>query len=249
MTATEPIATHAPLPQNIPIRAISFDLDDTLWPVAPVLARAEEKLMAWLNAHYPRVGERLSVDAMRALRDQLMIERPELARDMTGLRKAVIRRAAEIAEYDTALVEPAFDVFLHYRNQIDFYPEVVNALHSLHARYRLGAISNGNADVARVGLSKLFCFAISASEFGEAKPHPSTFQAAAEAAGVDIAHMVHVGDDPHSDVGGARALGLRTVWVNRAGAAWPSDAGPRPRYQIRSLDELPRLLAAWESAA
>lgn len=238
-----------PSTRSLPVHAISFDLDDTLWPVTPVLARAEEKLMDWLNEHYPRVSERLNVDAMRALRDRLMVEQPRLARDVTGLRKAVIRRAAEIAEYDTALVEPAFDVFLHYRNQIDFYPEVLPTLQDLRPRYRLGAISNGNADITRVGLSELFCFAISASEFGEAKPHPSTFHAAAKAAGVEIAHMVHVGDDPYSDVGGARALGLRTVWVNRSGCTWPPDAGSRPRYEIRTLEELPEVLAAWTSIA
>lgn len=236
-------------PLCAPVRAVSFDLDDTLWPIAPVLARAERALMAWLAERYPRVGRRMSLDDMAALRDRLIEEQPSLARDMSALRRAVLRRAAALAGYDDSLVEPAFDVFLHYRNQIRFYPDVVQVLEALHPRYRLGAISNGNADIARVGLSEHFRFAISASRLGQAKPHPATFRAAAEAAGVDLAHMVHVGDDPHSDVAGARALGVRTVWVNRAELAWPEGAGPAPRHEIRSLAELPALLEAWQTGA
>ncbi len=222
--------------------AISFDLDDTLWPVKPALERAETALYEWLDAHYPRIGEQVGREGMHAIRDRLMEEDDDLCWDMTALRKAMLKRAAETAGYDPVLAEPAFQVFLHHRNHIDFYPEVPAVLQRLRGTYRLGAISNGNADIARVGLAPVFSFAISASQFGRAKPHPSTFRAAAAAAGVTLGELIHVGDDPHSDVAGARALGMHAVWVNRHGAPWPPEAGPRPTLEIRTLDELPALI-------
>lgn len=226
------------------IRAVSFDLDDTLWPVAPVLARAELELMAWFQENYPRILEHFDVDAMRALRMSIALEQPHLADDMTGLRKTMIAQVAQLAGYGVDITEPAFAVFLHHRNRVEFYPEVMPVLQTLSARFCLGAISNGNADVRLVGLGELMRFAISASELGKAKPHPDTFRAAVEAAGITAKQMVHVGDDPRTDVAGAAAAGLRTVWINRAGGAWPAECHPHvtPDAEIRTLDELPAVL-------
>jgi putative hydrolase of the HAD superfamily len=39
---------------DVDIAAITLDLDDTLWPIEPVIARAEERLDAWLKIHCPR---------------------------------------------------------------------------------------------------------------------------------------------------------------------------------------------------
>ena len=49
------------------------------------------------------------------------------------------------------------------------------------------------------------------------------FQAACDWAGVTPAATLHVGDDPRRDVAAARALGMRTAWVNRDGAVWPDE--------------------------
>lgn len=228
----------------VEIRAVSFDLDDTLWPVEPVLARAELEMMAWLEANCPRIALQFDIAAMRALRLRIAAEQVHLANDMTGLRKAVIAHVAALTGYDNDIVEPAFAIFLRYRNQVEFYPEVMAVLHALHTRFCLGAISNGNADIHKVGLGEIMRFAISASEFGKAKPHPETFLAAAAAANIEPAQMVHVGDDPHTDVAGAAAVGVRTVWINRTGTPWPAQRYPDvvPDAEIRTLDELPATL-------
>src|SRR4029078_13046176 len=65
------------------------------------------------------------------------------------------------------------------------------------------------------------------------------FHAACERLGVAAECVLHVGDDPHLDVAGARNAGLRSAWLNRGGGAW-SD-GPAPDLEIRDLSEL----AAW----
>ena len=62
--------------------------------------------------------------------------------------------------------------------------------------------------------------------------------------GTTPARLVHVGDDPLRDVAGAAAAGLGTVWVNRPADDWPG--GHRPDAEVRSLSELPGVLAEME---
>jgi len=102
------------------------------------------------------------------------------------------------------------------------------------------ALSNGNADVQRVGLGAYFSASLSAQQFGVAKPDPRIFEAAAAAAAVAPAEVLHVGDDVDTDVMGALNSGLQAVWVNREAKAWPH-ASPAP-WTISSLHELCRHL-------
>ena len=104
------------------------------------------------------------------------------------------------------------------------------------------ALSNGNADVHRVGLGRHFRAALSAREFGVGKPDARIFHAGAQAAGAEPQHILHVGDDIHLDgVGGLRA-GLQVAWVNRDAQPWPADA-PAPHVAVPDLLSLCRLLA------
>lgn len=233
------------------LRAISFDLDDTLWPVGPVLRHAEQRLHAHLRHHHPRLAQRFDFQGMLALRERLLSESPDLAKNVTHLRKAVLARAARESGEDEAAMETAFEVFMEARNQVEFYPEVLHVLARLQPHYRLGALSNGNADVARTGLSAYFSFAVSAASVGEAKPHPETFTAAVNAARVQRHELLHVGDDPETDVSGAVLAGVKCVWISRDGNPWPEARFPglRPDAQVASLTDLPGLLRVWEEHA
>ena len=51
--------------------ALSFDLDDTLWPVGPVIAAAEKELLCWLREHHPQTVSGHSIESMRELRKGL----------------------------------------------------------------------------------------------------------------------------------------------------------------------------------
>ena len=66
----------------------------------------------------------------------------------------------------------AIEVFLTERNNITFFDGVVPTLQHLSQRYKLGALSNGNADINRLGLDAYFSFAYSAEQVGAAKPEP-----------------------------------------------------------------------------
>jgi putative hydrolase of the HAD superfamily len=224
-----------------PLRALSFDLDDTLWEVGPVLARAEATLGAWLAERHPRLAALHQPEPARLLRQQIIEEHPKRAHDLSFVRTESLRRLALASEVDPAVAEQAFAVFRAARNQIEPYPDVPGVLAGLAARYPLYALSNGNAEIHRTPLAAHFAFGVSPGEAGVAKPDRRIFEHLFERAGVQAADVIHVGDDPVTDVAGARAAGCRTVWVNRRGLAWPSHL-QRPDAEIDDLHGLVRLL-------
>ena len=201
------------------IRAIAFDLDNTLWDVEPVLERAEECLAAWLQEHCPRLA--LSRDEMRAAREQLARREPHNAHDVSYLRVAALAAHARAHGYDEQLAEQAFEVFLAARNEVDIFPDVAPALARLRQRYALASLSNGNADLSRIGLGHLFSVSLNARQIGAAKPEPRCFAHLAQELRLPAAAIAYVGDDPQLDVAAARAAGLRTVWMNRRSLTWP----------------------------
>ncbi len=226
------------------IIGITFDLDDTLYDNRPVLERAERVLHAWLARRYPRVVEHFDITGLRRLRSRVAEAHPHLQHDLSVIRKLTLSQAAQACGYEDELVEPAFQVFLRARNQVQMYADVLPALGALRPRYALGALTNGNADIEQLGLAPLLQFSVCAADVGAAKPNPQIFNEAARRLGTPPEHLVHVGDDPLRDVAGAAAAGLGTIWVNRAGEAWPG--GPEADAEVRSLSDLPAVLSRME---
>jgi FMN hydrolase / 5-amino-6-(5-phospho-D-ribitylamino)uracil phosphatase len=226
------------------IQAITLDLDDTLWPIWPCIERAEKLLHEWLGAHAPRTAALLTdAEALREIRLHMNERRPDLKHDLSALRRESIRLALERAGEDPSLAEAAFDVFFAERQNVTLYEDALPALEFLAARYPVVSLSNGNADLARIGLARLFRGVVSARSFGIAKPDPRIFHAAAEAAGARPEAVLHVGDDVLLDVLGAKHAGMQAAWINRGEALWPHD-DPIPDVECFSLSELCALLQA-----
>ncbi|MEO7326111.1 MAG: HAD family hydrolase [Dokdonella sp.] len=220
------------------ILAISLDLDDTLWPVEPAIVAAERELDDWLKQHHAPVAAAWPIAAMRELRDQVSAEHPHLAHDFTAQRLITLERAFAGCEIGNEHVDAAFEVYYAARNRVQCYPDALPALAALAARMPLVSISNGNADLERIGLRQHFAHCISAREFGVAKPDVAIFRDACARLGMAPENVLHVGDDPLLDVVGARAAGLRTAWLNRTGATWSDPVAPD--LHIRDLAELAR---------
>jgi len=223
------------------VQAVIFDLDDTLWEVGPVIVRAEHAMLAFLAERYPRVLELHTLDSMRDVRARMALEHPAMRHDFTWLRLESLRRHAREAGYPGAMAEEVFAVFYRARNDVTLYDDVLPALERLHGRFRLFAISNGNADLAAIGLARFFEHAVAARDAGVLKPDPRIFALLLARAGVVPERALHAGDDVVADVEGARRAGITPVWVNRDGADWPAAASPQP-LTVRSLAELATLL-------
>jgi FMN hydrolase / 5-amino-6-(5-phospho-D-ribitylamino)uracil phosphatase len=206
--------------------AVAFDLDNTLWDVGPVLVRAEQRLHAWLREHCPRITERVSIEEMRAARERLARSEPHNAHDFTYLRTAGLAAHARECGYPEEVADRAFEVFFAARNELQPYADVAPALGRLRSRYKLATLSNGNADLALIGLAPLFSVSLNARQIGVAKPHPRCFEQLAHALCLEARNILYVGDDPFLDVDAARAAGLRTAWMNRSRASWPSNLEP-----------------------
>jgi putative hydrolase of the HAD superfamily len=223
------------------VQAIIFDLDDTLWEVGPVIVRAEHAMLAFLAERYPRVLGLHTLDSMRDVRARMALEHPAMRHDFTWLRLESLRQLAREAGYPAGMAQEAFEVFYRARNEVTLYDDVLPALEQLYTRFRLFAVSNGNADLATIGLARYFEGALAAREAGVLKPDPRIFQRLLERAGLGASQALHVGDDAVADVDGARRAGLTPVWVNRRGQRWPAASSPPP-LTVRALTELVRLL-------
>jgi putative hydrolase of the HAD superfamily len=219
------------------IRAVVFDLDNTLWDVDPVIARAEELWMGWLRENCPRIPERLTLDDMRAARLELAAREPHNAHDFTYLRITSLAQHARECGYDESVAEAAFEIFFAARNQLDLFPDVRVALARLRTRYALGSLSNGNADLGRIGVADLFDVSLNARSIGAAKPARLCFEKLVEALRFEPHQLIYVGDDPLLDVEAARAVGLKTAWMNRTGQVWPADLAPAD-LQVPDCGEL-----------
>lgn len=219
-------------------KAILFDLDDTLWPIAPVILQAEQTLHGWLKQHAPRVSDRFSVDNLRQARLALLATQPEFHLDLGALRRAGLISAFEEAGEDIDKVEHAMVHFFAARNAVIPYDDVVPGLLRLKGRALLGSVTNGNADLQAIGLAHHFQVSVAASQLGFAKPDPAIFHHACRALGVAPEEALYVGDDILLDVQGAQQAGLRAVWLNRTGSERHLEHGVTPDAICTNFDEL-----------
>jgi FMN hydrolase / 5-amino-6-(5-phospho-D-ribitylamino)uracil phosphatase len=207
------------------IQAITLDLDDTLWPVWPTIARAEVVLQEWLTTHAPKTASlNEDIEFKKRIRSEVNQRHPEKAHDLSFLRIQAIRDSMLVAGDSPHLAEEAFSVFFAERLNVELYEGVEQALARLVARYPLVGLSNGNADVFRTPAGPYFKACVSAREFGVAKPDPRIFQAAAEKLNVPVDAVLHLGDDATTDVWGAMQAGMQTAWINTQGHDWPHDS-------------------------
>jgi FMN hydrolase / 5-amino-6-(5-phospho-D-ribitylamino)uracil phosphatase len=219
-------------------KAILFDLDDTLWPIEPVIRQAEQSLHAWLKDNAPRVAERFSIDTLRQARLALLAQQPEFQLDLGALRRAGLVSAFEQAGEDSQKVEQAMVQFFAARNAVIPYDDVLPGLLRLKGRVLIGSISNGNADLQAIGLSHHFKVSVAAHQLGCAKPDAAIFHAACKQLGVAPEDAVYVGDDVLLDVRGAQQAGLRAVWLNRHGSQAHLEHEVVPDAIVGDFDEL-----------
>ena len=235
------------LPRAHQIEAISLDLDDTLWPVLPALLKAEQDMHDWLLERAPATAAICSLERMREIRLLVAMANADRAHDMGWLRLESLRHALREGGDDPALAVGAFNVFLDGRQRVTLYEDVEEVLQRWKSRYKLLVVTNGNADIGRIGIGHYFDVSVAAHELGVGKPDRRIFEHACRIAGVAAAKVLHVGDDLELDVRGARSAGMHAAWLRRpdlhhqlqaGGAAAAAVAAGRERAygDLQSID-------------
>jgi len=209
--------------RDLDIKAITFDLDDTLWPCAPVIAHAEQVYYDWIVARYPQVGQNYQSADITAMRRKIIDAEPLLANDVTESRRRATRELLEKfgGAQDT---ETALNVFWQARQKVSLYPDVLNGLTKLKKHFRIGSITNGNASLESTGIAEFFEVELAATMQQLAKPAADMFEQAFEAFQVAPQQVLHVGDNPTADVMAAQQLGCKTAWINRDNQVYPANA-------------------------
>ena len=222
------------------IVAITFDLDDTLWPCAPVIQAAEQVYFDWIDKRFPEITSQYSLADMIAMRRSILDSEPLLKNDVTELRRrATVALMQPFGASEEDMAE-AMRVCIDARQQITFYDEVLTALQQLSFHYRLGSITNGNASLEAIGVGHLFDVELAATMELPAKPAADMFLSACKVLGTQPERVLHVGDHPQNDVAAARMVGCKTAWINRTDEIYPEDAVPAD-LSIVNLNELVKL--------
>lgn len=222
------------------VSVISLDLDDTLWPVEPIIIAAEDNFYGQIQRQYSRISEALSGDKLRKKRIAYMQSRTELHHDLSTLRAQFIDELLQEFDYPPDSEGLLMRRFKQDRNKVDFYPGTLEALNKLAQKYTLVACTNGNADVFQTDAGQYFQHAVSSEEVGVAKPDKQIFDLLCQKLQCRAPDVLHIGDNPQTDTLGALHAGMHSIWFNREQRQWPHPQ--KPHATIEHLDELHDLL-------
>lgn len=135
------------------------------------------------------------------------------------LARALTRMGRQSSPGDAPVARAVDAYFDRFVQEMTTFPGVRELLARLHGRYRLGVLSNFTdpRPVRRVlerdGLAEYFDAVVISAEIGQRKPVPAIFEHALRALDARAEHTLFVGDDPNDDIEGAKAVGMRTAWV------------------------------------
>ena len=228
------------------IRAVVFDLDD-------VLLDYDYRMRTRMRGAYERAARGLDDDLRRRAADgTVAFIRDLMARHAWEEAEQADWFAVPLAELgveDAALVRALCD-------DIDENFDRANRLHA-HAARMLKAtaamprciITNGHSRIQRPKLAQLglddgrFNEIFVSHEHGIWKPDPRIFQLALAATGTAASETLMIGDNPYTDIAGANASGMLSLWINHGGLKLPT-GGPEPTWEVAGIEEAAGLLEA-----
>lgn len=227
------------------IKAMTFDLDDTLYNNDPVIRNAEAALQAHIRQYHPKTAA-LTPNHWQQFRRNAIAANPAYASDMGQLRLATLQ-AALVSDIDKAdsntlneAVQACFDCYYSARSNFELSPHVHDILSLLSKNMTLVGITNGNVNPDKIGLSPYFDVILHASTARPMKPSRVMFDEAASIIGEPPKHILHVGDNTIKDVYAAINAGFQSAWFacNREMHLPKEPASVLPHVALDSLDEL-----------
>jgi putative hydrolase of the HAD superfamily len=239
----------------MPIRALLFDLDDTLLETHTAHQECVRICCDMVAERHPDwTPERLREAFTRSYRAlEAQLEAGTLS--LSSQRLFRTRSWEETLRACNLPLELGKELAQRYlterRKRYRLYDEVPAALEGLAQQYRLVLVTNGLGDlqrekVAAVGLERWISRLVISGEVGSWKPDARIFRRALDLAETGAEEAVMIGDSLERDIAGARALGIRTVWMRRYGHLEPVD-GIQPDATAQEIRSLPDTLARWGS--
>jgi len=219
------------------ISTVVFDADETLIDLRPAVRGG----LAAVLDEMRRLSPAAATVTLADLESDWHAVFPAMrAEPVTEIRRAALARSLSRAGLEASL-EAIAELFFARRFALTRpYDEVPAVLAALRPSYAVGFATNGNSHASVCGP---FDFEVYAHADGlPKKPAPAFYAAVLSAAGRAPGSVVHVGDSWEHDVVGARAAGLRAIWLNRTGAPLP--AAGIADAEIRTLTDLPATLHA-----
>lgn len=224
-----------PMKNTPTIKAITLDLDDTLWPIWPAIREAEKHLYSWMCERAPATAAASDIETLSAMRKEVETRYPQHKHNLSFYRREAIRLLLQQHGDDETLAEEGFDTFFQARQNVRLFQDVIPSLQQLSSHYPIVGITNGNANLKAIGIKQFFKDSISAQHFGICKPDKRIFLEAARILNIDTpAHILHVGDDFNLDVLGAKQVGFQTAWIKRPELNIPDI----PESQLHAADYL-----------
>ncbi len=226
-----------------PIKAMTFDLDDTLYDNHPVIIRMESELLTWLQQTHPAVAHMEKADWLQ-VKKHVLQQSPDLKSDVTLWRLVQLKHAFLSVGYDEAQAQVAAEegvqLALEWRSQFDVPQQSLDVLAELGERIPLVAITNGNVDLDKIGLTPYFQCVLKAGPDGLAKPAADLFVKAQQFLDLPAENILHVGDHLTTDVYGAKLAGFAACWFNDMNKNVINHSGTRtlPDIEINSLQPL-----------
>lgn len=223
------------------IRAIGFDLDNTLFDHRKAATRALELLTdekGWAYANEKSIGSE-----WHRLEDLYFAQYVAGTMTLMEHRRARMRNfltSTEVLVNDVDLDVLWNDYLRHYSNSWVAYPEVISVLDSLkESGYKLAVLTNGQqaqqeAKLAAMGLEDHFEVVLAIGTVDALKPDRRAFEHLCRVLECDAEEVLFVGDDLDYDVHASINAGLRAVWLNRDGLKAPEGI----TRQIHSLNNL-----------
>ncbi|CAH0527381.1 5-amino-6-(5-phospho-D-ribitylamino)uracil phosphatase YigB [Vibrio hippocampi] len=234
--------------RNIPtVQAMTFDLDDTLYDNRPVIQRVETLAAEWLFSQHP-ISQNWTKQQWQDCKQQVLKQDDTLKHDVTRWRFQQLRQGLGHLGYDDpkaqSVAQQLIDMVLTWRNEFDVPCETHDVLSQLSRNMPLVAITNGNVNVEKIGLSHYFSLILKAGPDGRAKPEADMFDKAVEFLDLPKQRILHVGDHCVTDVGGAKRHGLLACWFNDRGVTPLESSRLKvlPDIEISSLSSLLTLL-------
>ncbi len=228
-----------------PFKVISFDLDDTLYSNFPVMMATDAKMICYFAQLLPtRISADYDYQFWFPFRKLAIQNNPHVKHDVGELRLQSyflgIKSLGFSNQNARLMAEQALDYFVNERSDFTVPSPVHQLLAKLKRRWPLVAISNGNVDINKIGLSDYFEEILMAGNGLKQKPDIDMFSIASQKLSVPLEQFFHVGDCGQNDIYGALKAGCQTAWVSSYDVGKPITV--LANIELSDVVELQRLL-------